>query len=591
MLARVRAYLSAERADAIIVPSNDPHFGEYVQKHFCIRAMLSGFDGSAGTLVLTLSEAALWTDSRYFIQAEAQLKGSGIDLMKIGVEGVPDIVSWLNARFDDGCRILLDGALISAAEYASYNKKLNARVVGIADPFDEILSEREPLYFETVILHPESFSGLSVAAKREMVFSGDPADLRICRILTRCDDIMWLCNIRGSDIDYNPVALSYALVFSDKILLFACKEAFEEAALEYLASQQVEILPYASFYDVCGEMASDESIHFLSPASSTSMRLESIFADSRHFGYESRSEGEVAYRKSIKNPVELEGFCKANLLDGIAWCRILKYIEDNIETGTLNEYSIAQQLIEYRGESPDYRGESFEPIVAFNANAASAHYSANSDEEAAVVTAQGFLLMDTGAQYPFGTTDTTRTIPLSELTPDQIADYTAVLKGMIQLSMASFIKGTTGYQLDILARQPLLSLGRLFFHGTGHGIGHYLCVHEGPQNIRMDRDSGVALLPGMVQSNEPAIYIEGEYGIRTENVLVVEPFTENEFGTFYRFETLTLVPIATSCIDREQLGDECAQWLNNYHRRVYEKIAPHLNDEEAIWLKNKCRPI
>jgi Xaa-Pro aminopeptidase len=511
--------------------------------------------------------------------------------MKIGVEGVPDIVSWLNARFDDGCRILLDGALISAAEYASYNKKLNARVVGIADPFDEILSEREPLYFETVILHPESFSGLSVAAKREMVFSGDPADLRICRILTRCDDIMWLCNIRGSDIDYNPVALSYALVFSDKILLFACKEAFEEAALEYLASQQVEILPYASFYDVCGEMASDESIHFLSPASSTSMRLESIFADSRHFGYESRSEGEVAYRKSIKNPVELEGFCKANLLDGIAWCRILKYIEDNIETGTLNEYSIAQQLIEYRGESPDYRGESFEPIVAFNANAASAHYSANSDEEAAVVTAQGFLLMDTGAQYPFGTTDTTRTIPLSELTPDQIADYTAVLKGMIQLSMASFIKGTTGYQLDILARQPLLSLGRLFFHGTGHGIGHYLCVHEGPQNIRMDRDSGVALLPGMVQSNEPAIYIEGEYGIRTENVLVVEPFTENEFGTFYRFETLTLVPIATSCIDREQLGDECAQWLNNYHRRVYEKIAPHLNDEEAIWLKNKCRPI
>lgn len=591
MLARVRAYLSADRADAIIIPSNDPHFGEYVQKHFCIRAMLSGFDGSAGTLVITLSEAALWTDSRYFIQAEAQLQGTGIDLMKIGVEGVPDIVSWLNARFDDGCRILLDGALISAAEYASYNKKLNARVVGIADPFDEILSEREPLYFETVILHPESFSGLSVAAKREMVFSGDPADLRICRILTRCDDIMWLCNIRGSDIDYNPVALSYALVFSDKILLFACKEAFEEAALEYLASQQVEILPYASFYDVCGEMASDESIHFLSPASSTSMRLESIFADSRHFGYESRSEGEVAYRKSIKNPVELEGFCKANLLDGIAWCRILKYIEDNIETGTLNEYSIAQQLIEYRGESPDYRGESFEPIVAFNANAASAHYSANSDEEAAVVTAQGFLLMDTGAQYPFGTTDTTRTIPLSELTPDQIADYTAVLKGMIQLSMASFIKGTTGYQLDILARQPLLSLGRLFFHGTGHGIGHYLCVHEGPQNIRMDRDSGVALLPGMVQSNEPAIYIEGEYGIRTENVLVVEPFTENEFGTFYRFETLTLVPIATSCIDREQLGDECAQWLNNYHRRVYEKIAPHLNDEEAIWLKNKCRPI
>jgi Xaa-Pro aminopeptidase len=591
MLTRVRAYLAAEKADAIIIPSNDPHFGEYVQKHFCIRAMLSGFDGSAGTLVITLSEAALWTDSRYFIQAEAQLQGTGIDLMKMGVEGVPDIVSWLNARFDGGCRILLDGALISAAEYASYNKKLNARVVGIADPFDEILPEREPLYFETVILHPESFSGLSVAAKREMVFSGDPADLRICRILTRCDDIMWLCNIRGSDIDYNPVALSYALVFSDNILLFACKEAFEEAALEYLASQQVEILPYASFYDVCGEMASDESIHFLSPASSTSMRLESIFADSRHFGYESRSEGEVAYCKSIKNPVELEGFCKANLLDGIAWCRILKYIEDNIETGTLNEYSIAQQLIEYSGESPDYRGESFEPIVAFNANAASAHYSANSDEEAAVVTAQGFLLMDTGAQYPFGTTDTTRTIPLSELTPNQIADYTAVLKGMIQLSMASFIKGTTGYQLDILARQPLLSLGRLFFHGTGHGIGHYLCVHEGPQNIRMDRDSGVALLPGMVQSNEPAIYIEGEYGIRTENVLVVEPFTENEFGTFYRFETLTLVPIATSCIDREQLGDECAQWLNNYHRRVYEKIAPHLNDEEAIWLKNKCRPI
>jgi Xaa-Pro aminopeptidase len=591
MLDRVRAYLSAERADAIIVPSNDPHFGEYVQQHFCIRAILSGFDGSAGTLVITLSEAALWTDSRYFIQAEAQLQGTGIELMKMGVEGVPTIMSWLNARTDDCGTILIDGALFSAAEYASYRKNLKARVVGIADPFDNILPGRAPLRFGPVILQKESHSGLSVAAKLEMVFSGDPANMRVCRILTRCDDIMWLCNIRGSDIDYNPVALSYALVFSDKILLFACKEAFEEEALVYLASQQVEILPYASFYEVCQELASDESIHFLSPATSTSMRLESIFADAKHFGYESRAEGEVTYRKSIKNRVELEGFCEANLLDGIAWCRILKYIEDNIAGGTLNEYSIAQQLIAYRRTSPDYRGESFEPIVAFNANAASPHYSATSDEEAAVVTARGFLLMDTGAHYPCGTTDTTRTIPLSELTPIQIADYTAVLKGMIRLSMASFVKGTTGYQLDILARQPLISRGRLFFHGTGHGIGHYLCVHEGPQNIRMDRDSGVALLPGMVQSNEPALYIEGEYGIRTENVLVVEPFTENEFGTFYRFETLTLVPIATSCIDREQLGDECAQWLNNYHRRVYEKIAPHLNDEEAIWLKNKCRPI
>ncbi len=591
MLTRVRACLSAERADAIIVPSNDPHFGEYVQKHFCIRALLSGFDGSAGTLVITLSEAALWTDSRYFIQAEAQLKGTDINLMKMGVEGVPDIVSWLNARIDDKGMILLDGALFSAAEYASYRKNLNARVVGIADPFDKILPEREPLRFGPVILQKESYSGLSVISKREMVFSGDPADLHICRILTRCDDIMWLCNIRGSDIDYNPVALSYALLFRDKILLFACKEAFEKAALEYLESQQVEILPYASFYEVCGEMASDDSILFLSPSSSTSMRLESIFAGAKHFGYEVRAEGEVAYRKSIKNPIELEGFRKANLLDGIAWCRILKYIEDNIASGTLNEYSIARQLIEYRRESRDYRGESFEPIVAFNANAASAHYSATSDEEAAVVTARGFLLIDTGAQYPYGTTDTTRTIPLSELTTIQIADYTAVLKGMIELSMASFVKGTTGYQLDILARQPLISRGRLFFHGTGHGIGHYLCVHEGPQNIRMDRDSGVALLPGMVQSNEPAIYIEGEYGIRTENVLEVVPFTENEFGAFYRFETLTLVPIATSCIDRKQLGDECAEWLNNYHHRVYEKIAPHLKDEEAIWLKNKCRPI
>lgn len=591
MLTRVRAYLSAEKADAIIVPSNDPHFGEYVQEHYCTRALLSGFDGSAGTLVITLSEAALWTDSRYFIQAGTQLQGTGIELMKMGVEGVPDIASWLNDRIDNGGTILLDGTLFSAAEYASYCNKLKARVVGIADPFDDILPERTPLYFRPVILQKESYAGLSVAAKRKLVFSEDPTDIKICRILVRCDDIMWLCNIRGSDIDYNPVALSYALVFRDRILLFANGESFEEAALDYLSSQQVKILAYSSFYDVCEEMAGDDSIHFLSPATSTSMRLESIFAKAKHFSYEPRAEGEVAYRKSIKNKVELEGFRKANLLDGIAWCRILKYIEENISGGTLNEYSIARQLIAYRSISPYYRGESFEPIVALNANAASAHYSATSDEEAAVVTAQGFLLIDTGAHYPFGTTDTTRTIPLSELTPTQIADYTAVLKGMIELSMASFVKGTTGYQLDIIARQPLLSRGRLFFHGTGHGIGHYLCVHEGPQSVRMDRDSGVALLPGMVLSNEPALYLEGEYGIRTENVLVVEPFTENEFGTFYRFDTLTLVPIETSCIDREQLGDECVRWLNDYHGNLYKKIAPHLNDEEAIWLKNKCRPI
>ncbi len=586
----LRACLKTIGVDAMIIPSNDCHFGEYVQNYFCVRAWLSGFDGSAGTLVVTADKALLWTDSRYFIQAADQLKGSEIELMKMRMEGTPTVEEWLNTHFlgDSSFRVAIDGSIFSIEEYNTLSSKLSGSVVVIDDPFNKIWKEREPIHFGHIDLLDERYSGESVISKRQRIAEAlQMEDESTVYILSKCDDIMYLCNLRGCDVDYNPVALSYAVVRKDFIIIFGNETSFSAQAHEYLAYQSVAILPYNTFFSYLEQLPPD--VRKIVKYDSTSVKVRES-AGNINLVEDSTPGGTVSYLKSIKNDTETEGFKEAFLMDGIAWCKLLKYIDDNIETGTLNEYNVALQLIEYRKQCIDYRGESFEPIVAMNANAASAHYSVSNAQDASKIIPEGFLLMDTGAHYLFGTTDTTRTISLSPLSQVQIDDYTLVLKGMIQLSMAVFPKGTRGSQLDILARGPIMNKGKMYFHGTGHGIGHYLCVHEGPQSIRMEYNP-VTLEPGMIQSNEPAVYVEGKYGIRTENVILVTSYRKNDVNTFYNFETLTLVPIDTKCINKNLLGESCIEWLNDYHRQVFDSLSPYLSDEENVWLSQKTAAI
>ena len=613
----LREKLANQNLQAIIIPTNDPHFGEYTQDYYKVREWLSGFNGSAGTLVVTLESAALWTDSRYFVQAESQLAGTGIELMKMKMPGTPTIEAWLKsvltkcevAESEVAPRVAIDEAIFSYSEFLSLKGNLapECEVVPVKDLFDNIWPDRKPLEFRPVIQLPGGFTGEDTSSKYAGVLeklAGCAASGKFAYIVTACDDVAWLCNIRGNDIEYNPVAQSYAVVTNECIHLFVAVDKLESQAKEYLVEQDVVLHKYEEFEQFLKQLPADvlricskskisvrdyNALCFAAGADPSCCSVR--FADDPVVG------GTISRMKAVKNEIECEGFRRAYLYDGVAWCKLLKYIDDSLKNGvSLSEYEIGEKLIEFRSESLEYRGESFEPIVAYGPNGALPHYSATK-ENCSIVPAYmqeseerrgeangNFLLMDTGGQYLFGTTDTTRTIPVGELDEDKKKFYTLVLKGMISLSMAKFPAGTRGASLDILARGPLFNEGVMYYHGTGHGIGHYLCVHEGPQSVRME-ENPVTLEQGMVMSNEPAIYFAGKYGIRTENVILVQPWKKTEFNQFYEFETFTLVPIATSCILPHLLTAQEIEWLNSYNAQVFEKISPLLDDEtQKQWL-------
>ena len=566
-LLRLRDYLRNESYEATVVPTADPHSGEYLPSHYACRQWLSGFTGSAGTLAVTLQAAALWTDSRYFEQAEKELEGTGIELMRLKMPGTPTVAQWLRDQLADEDTVVLDAELYPHAEYVALEESMPAgAVVAVEGLFDQVWKDRPALEFHPIIALPESVTGESVRSKCERLRKRLDQGLPYVYLITACDEVAWLCNIRGTDIPYNPIPLSYAALTADRLLLFADPAAIGEEEHRHLIQEQVEIHPYTEF------------VHYLR---SIPQRCVRIFSGNRicelHFQAaldnipdrpmipvvmgDPETGGTLARMKAVKNEVELAGFRKAFEEDAKAWKKLLDWIEQEIDGGQLTEYTVAQQLIAFRKESPDYRGESFAPIIAFGPHGAMPHYHCATPEEAAPITRGGFLLMDTGAHYWYGTTDTTRTIHTGEPTPEEKADYTAVLKGMLQLSAVRFLKGTRGASLDILARGEVFKRGHAYLHGTSHGIGHYLCVHEGPQSIRME-ENPVALEPGNVLSNEPAIYLTGRYGIRLENVLAVEEDLVQEENTFYRFETLTQVPFDRKCIDFDQLGAECTELFN-----------------------------
>ncbi len=588
MLLNLRAYMAQNAIDAMIIPSNDPHFGEYVPDRFKQRELLSGFTGEAGTLAVTASKAALWTDSRFFISAAEQLKGSGISLMKLKVEGTPTIAQWLSDNLQPGGRVAVDGDLYSLDSFRSLERELHGlALVAVDDPFDGIWPGRPALPFNPVELMPQEYSGASARSKHEALISRFSAYGNFAYIISECDQVMWMFNVRGSDIEYNAVAISYAVVTPSDMYLFVEPSAVEPRALEYLASEGVTVCRYSDFKSFLSALPDD--VVRIAPLSGLSLSCwTAAGGDSVRFVDDSGDHGYISFLRSRKNPVEVEGFRKAFLLDGIAWVKVLKHIDDNIAGGSLTEWNVSRKFIEYRSASDLYRGESFEPIVAFGPNAAAPHYSISGEGDCSAIRPHGFLLMDTGGHYACGTTDTTRTLSFGEMTSEQKRDYTLVLKGMIQLACAKFPAGTRGAQLDILARGPVFSGGRIYYHGTGHGIGHRLCVHESPQ-IRME-ESPIVLDRGMILSDEPGIYLEGRYGIRIENCNLITDYLSSDIS-YFQFEPLTLVPIETRSIDKKTLGAECAEWLNCYNRRVLETLSPYLTRDEKRWLEERTTSI
>ena len=563
----LRTLIERKGISAMIIPSNDPHFGEYIPDHYKCREWLSCFTGSAGTLVVTGQSAALWTDSRYFVQADKELAGTGILLMKLKIAGTPSIPEWIKSELPEGGTVAIDEDLFTYSEYKGYLSALDPlKVEMISDPFDEIWEGRPSLEFHSVECMPESVSGESVISKRERLCAALGVGTPFAYVVTALDEIAWLCNIRGCDVEYNPLVIAYAIVTTDKITLFGCVDMFPEQVKSYLRSQNVEIVGYSSFTDTLKGLGDDVVKIF----SSDQATAKNYMAAGPNILPDPTTGGTLNLMKAKKNSVELDGFRRACAEDAKAWKKLLEYLRVNIVEkdpqeyilNPLTEYDIAEKLIEFRRESEDYKGESFEPIVAYAANGALPHYTATK-ESCSVIRQRGFLLIDSGAQYTYGTTDTTRTIPMGPLTLEEMEDYTAVLKGMTDLSMARFPQGTRGAQLDILARGPLFSRGKKYLHGTGHGIGHYLCVHEGPQSIRME-ENPVHLYPGMVLSNEPAVYVEGSHGIRIENTIVVSPWKVGDDGEYYEFETITQIPISTVPVVWSRLSEEEKQWLYSH---------------------------
>jgi len=583
--------MSDRSLSAFIVPSSDPHFGEYIQEHYKCMEWLSGFNGSAGTLVVTLKNAALWTDSRYFVQAENQLQGSGIELKKLKIPGTESIDKWLTDKLEKGSKVGVDANLFSLAEFNSLKEQLfPLELVMCGDPFEIVWKERPSLYSKEITYLDEEYSGESIASKHKRVLNAIDYKGDFIYLVSVCDDIAWLCNIRGSDIEFNPLALSYVAITKQSITLFAKKSAISAQILEKLKSGGVRVEDYNGFTDFIS-IYSKESVRIASREKISVKNAAAAQKNGATFIADRQRGGVIANLKSIKNSTEIEGFKRAMLLDSIAWIKMWIFLDGNLINGksTLTEWDVAAKLISFRSECKDYIGESFGPISAFGKNGALPHYEP-SERASDIIGREGFLLVDTGGQYTFGTTDTTRTFALGNLTQEQKRDYTLVLKGMINLSMAKFPKGTRGASLDVLARGPICSAAKIYLHGTGHGIGHRLCVHEGPQSIRME-ENPVTLEPGMVISNEPAVYENGSYGIRIENTILCKEWTESQYGTFYQFETLTLIPIDTKPVDKEILGKEAIEWLNEYHSTVYEKLAPYLSEPEKKWLAVKTADI
>ena len=580
----LREVMQREHLAAFIFPSTDPHQSEYVADHWKGREFISGFNGSAGTAVVTMTSAALWTDSRYFLAAEDQLKGTEYQLMKLKIEGTPTIAQWIGKECGPGAEVAIDGTCSSASEVkeliADLRKQGGITLRTNFDPLALIWSGRPAIPENLVEIYPLEYAGETAHDKIARIRQALREQHADGMLMAALDDIAWTLNLRGSDVHCNPVFVSYLLIAPNDVTLYINKVKLSPKVIAYLKAEGVGV---ASYEDVRKGLKDYFAYNILLDPNEVNYTLYKSVT--REIVEE---ESPVKRMKTVKNEREIAGFRSAMLKDGIAMTKFLKWL-DSQDASSLTELSVSAKLEALRSEQPLYRDISFDTIAAYQAHGAIVHYEPTFETDIPLKP-EGFLLLDSGAQYLDGTTDITRTIPLGPLTEEQKRVYTLVLKGHIQIELCKFPSGASGTQLDVLARQALWREGLNYLHGTGHGVGTYLNVHEGPHQIRMEWKPA-PLVVGMTVTDEPGIYLAGKFGVRIENTLLVIPYKETEFGKFLQFVSLTLCPIDTSPILTELLTQEELDWLNAYHQRIFDTLSPHLSDEESAWLQEACAAI
>ena len=585
-IAALRAHIAKENIQAFIIPSTDPHLSEYVAPHWQSREWISGFTGSVGTVVVTAKEAGLWTDSRYFLQADRQIEGTGIALYKEMLPETPSIPAFLSSLLQKGDTVGIDGKMFSADEVQHLQRELRQsgiHVKSIADPMQLLWSDRPAMPLAPAFVYDTKYAGKSFTEKLSAVRKKMKAAGAESLLLSALDEIAWLLNIRGSDVHCNPVVVSYLLIERYEIHCFIQPQKITAELASYFKANGISIHGYKEIEDYLSNTHAESIL--VNPVKTNYAIYSAICPTCRIIN----GTSPIALLKAVRNEQEISGIHAAMQRDGIALVRFLKWLEEAVPAGRETEISVDRKLHEFRAAQPLYMGESFDTIAGYKEHGAIVHYEATPETDVALKP-EGFLLLDSGAQYLDGTTDITRTIALGNLTEEEKLDYTLILKGHIALAMAVFPEGTRGAQLDVLARMPIWQQHMNYLHGTGHGVGHFLNVHEGPQSIRMN-ENPIPLQPGMITSNEPGVYKAGSHGIRTENLVLTVPAGEGMFGNYLKFETITLCPICRKGIIKELLTAEEIKWLNKYHQTVYEKLAPDLNNNEREWLKEACKAI
>lgn len=586
-LEKLRKEMKKNGIDTCIISDRDPHMSEYPPERWKARKWISGFSGSAGTAVITLRRAALWSDSRYFIQAESQLAGTEYLFFKEGLPETPDIYVWAALETGPSGTVAIDDRTISFSD-AERIKAIMAgkgiKTVFGFDPFNTIWDGRPAIPDGRAYEYPLRYSGEEFARRRERLLRAAEELGADAVLLSTLDDTAWSFNIRGCDIPYNPVSVAYGYISRREDVLFIDKCKTDAALQEYLRRNGITAKPYSAIEEYLQTLPDGERV--VADPDRTNHRLAAILARK---GAAVFAASPAMLMKSIKNDTENDGIRNAARRDGAAMCRFLCWLDETVGKEPLSETSVSRKLHEFRAEQPLFTDESFATIAGYAEHGAIVHYSATeeSDKE---LKPEGFLLLDSGGQYLDGTTDITRTIPLGPLTGEERRNFTAVLKGHIAVATAVFPAGTRGMQIDTLAKTALWKLGLTYMHGTGHGIGHFLNVHEGPQNIRPDFNP-TPLQPGMTVSNEPGVYIEGSHGIRIENMILVREHGKTAFGDFYCFETLTRCPIDTRAIEVAQLDETEREWLNSYHAETYSQLAPLLDEKTRRWLAERCAPV
>lgn len=585
-IAALRKEMNEAGVKAVILPRTDAHLSEYISDHWHIVRYLSGFTGSAGTMVVTDKEALLWVDSRYFLQGAQQIEGTGIVLMKDGLPDTPSIVEYLCEHLSKGDKVGINGMLMSIDETAALRSRLNAAGIKLDvdfDPIDRIWADRPALPSDKIFIHDEKYAGESASAKIARILDSAKAQGAQAYFTSALDEIAWLLNIRSNDVPCNPVATSFLYVAPTGSTLFVDEAKMTPEVKAYLAEAGVGVAPYTAVLQALAALPSDVKV--LLSGSRASGAIAHVLE-----GRYVKGDSPVALPKAIKNDVQIAGIRQAHLRDGVAMVRSLMEIERIMAAdGHLTEMDVADILLKNRKKGDLYFDLSFESICGFGSNGAIVHYTAN-EASNTTITKGNLLLIDSGANYFDGTTDITRTIAIGEPSADMRHDFTLVMKGHIAIATSIYPEGTRGAQLDALARMPLWKEGKSYLHGTGHGVGHFLNVHEGPQSIRLN-DTLAPLTPGMLTSNEPGVYLADRYGIRCENLVLTIPYEETEFGKFYAFETITLCPFDRALFDTSIMSSEEIKWVDDYHKTVYDRLAPLMEADEREWLAAATAPL